>query len=132
MLLVVHGFCAPRAAWAGCSHLVVSQSDRLLGLNRLDAFIVGEVSSMVSDDRVQSPWQQPSRNRRLPCAGPGCSDRVPTPLSTTSQASEGADQWGALNTLALHPIVSPSHKTIDEPVLLTTGFKPSIFHPPPA
>jgi len=132
MLLAVHGFGAHRAAWAGCNHLVVSQSDRLVGLNRLDAFIAGNLSSMVSDDGVQDPWQQQSRHRRLPCSGPGCSDRVPSPPSTTSLGSEGADQWGARNTSALHPIVSPSHQTIDEPVRRSMGLKPSIFHPPPA
>jgi len=131
-LLAVHALGAPPAARAGCSHLVVSQSDRLVGLNRLDAFIVGDLSSMVSNDRVQDPWQQQSRNRRLPCSGPSCSDRVPSPPSTTSHGSEGTDQWGALNTLALHPIGSPSDKTIDEPIFRSMGLKPSIFHPPPA
>ncbi|MFI5454487.1 MAG: hypothetical protein ACHRXM_03465 [Isosphaerales bacterium] len=132
MLLLVHEFCAPRAARAGCNHLVVSQSDRLLDLDRLDAFILGDTSSMVSDDSVQLLLQQQDRTRRLPCSGPSCSDHVPSPVGAASQESGGFDQWGTLNSLVLHEIVSPSDRTIDEPVLRPVGKKPSIFHPPPA
>jgi len=132
MLLLVHEYGAPRAARAGCNHLVVSQSAPLLGLDRLDAFILADTSSMVSNDSVQHPLQQQDRKRRLPCSGPSCSDHIPSPVRAASQESGSFDQWGTLNTLVLHEIVSPSDKTIDEPVVRPMGKKPSIFHPPPA
>jgi hypothetical protein len=132
MLLLVHELCAPRAARAGCSHLVVSQSARLFGLDRLDAFILGGTSSMVSDDSVQHSFEQQDRTRRLPCSGPSCSDHVPSPVRAASQESGGSDQWGSLNSFFCPEIFSPSDRTTDEPVLRPMGKKLSIFHPPPA
>jgi len=132
MLLSIHEFCAPRVARAGCSHLVVSRSDRLLGLHRLGASVGGDLSIVVSDEWIRESSPQQGPKRRSTCSGPSCSDRIPSPVSTSSEGSEGPHQWGALNTVVPDQMVAPPDKTIDEPVLRSIGLKPSIFHPPPA
>src|SRR5206468_9847811 len=99
VLLLVHGLGAARSAWAGCNHLVVSKSDRLLGFHGLDALMVGGSSSAVSDDQTQDPLGEHRSKQRTPCAGPGCSSRVPVPVSTASQGSGGSDQWVVLNAM---------------------------------
>jgi hypothetical protein len=132
IVLLVHEFFAPRAAEAGCNHLVVSQSDRLLDFNRLDTLIIAGPSSLPSMERVQVPLQPPLPERRIPCSGTSCSSGVPFPVSTASHGFEGFDQWGALSALVLKLIVSPAEKTIDEPALRSTVYKLAIFHPPPA
>jgi hypothetical protein len=122
---------APRAAWAGCSHLVVSQSDRLLDLNRLDALIAASPFLTNSAGTPGAP-AQPVPGRRLPCSGPSCSNRIPAPLSTVSQASGGLNQWGDLNRVVFLPLVSPAGKITDLTPPSSRGREPSIFHPPPA
>jgi hypothetical protein len=131
MLLLGHEYGAPHAARAGCSHRVVSQSDRLRGFDQLDAFIVGDSSSMVSGDLVADRWQQRDQNRPLPCAGPSCADHVPAPEKAAPEGSGGSDQWGALDNVISHAIVAPAATTIDEQVVRAIAAQPSIFHPPP-
>jgi hypothetical protein len=132
MLLLIHGLGAPRSARAGCNHLVTSKSDRLLEVNRLDALITGDSSASFSDDLAQDPLGEHSPNRPTSCSGPGCSSRVPWPVSSTSQGSTGSDQWVVLNAVVHLAAVSPPCRTLDEPAARPAGHKPSIFHPPPA
>jgi hypothetical protein len=133
VLLLVHGLAAPRTARAGCNHLVTSQSDRLLGFNRLDALITGGSSAILSDDSSgHDPTGRPGPRRPGPCSGPGCSSSIPRPLSTASPSSSGPDQWMALGAVLNRAIVSPPRLVRDEPAVRPAGHKPSIFHPPPA
>jgi hypothetical protein len=132
MVLLVHGLGAPRPAWAGCNHRIVSKSDRALDFNRLDALIVGGSSTASSDALARDPLKEQGPNRPTPCSGPGCSSQVPAPIPTAIPNTDRSDQWGNLSSPAIHPIGSPPSRTIHEPVGRPTGQKPSIFHPPPA
>jgi hypothetical protein len=132
IVLLVHEFFAPRAAEAGCNHLVFSQSDRLVDFNRLDTLIVAASSSLPSMEQAQDPLRQQPPERRVPCSGASCSSRVPFPVSTASRGFKGFDQWGALSALVRKQFVSPAEKTIAKPALRSTVYKLSIFHPPPA
>jgi hypothetical protein len=131
LLVLSFQVCAlPRAAWAGCSHLVVSQSDRLLNFNRLDTLIVASpfVTSPTGTPEDLAP---PVPGRRLPCLGPSCSSRTSAPLSTVSHGSDGLDQWGDLSRVVLDQLVAPAGEITDLPTPCSLGRKPSIFHPPP-
>jgi hypothetical protein len=132
VLLLAHGLGSPRSAWAGCSHLVSSRSDRLLEFNRLDDLLTSGSSFWVSDNPDQDPPREPGPQRPTPCSGPGCSSRIPLPVPTASQGSGGSDQWVVLSAVPSLPVVSPSSRTFDEPATRPAGHKPSIFHPPPA
>jgi hypothetical protein len=126
VLLLAHGLGAPGVVRAGCNHLVTSQSDRLLDVNRLDELIIGDSTVMPADGPGQ-PDPRPSRR----CSGPGCSDSVPWPLSTASPSSGGPDQWVALAAVLDPAVTSPFRHLPDEPAARPGGYKPSIFHPPP-
>jgi hypothetical protein len=127
VLLLAHGLGAPRSAWAGCNnHLVTSQSDRQLDFNRLDDLIMG--SSLLPADDAGRPGPRAPR----PCSGPGCSSSVPWPASTASPSSAGPDQWVALESVLAPAVASPPRLVPDEPAARPIGYKPSIFHPPPA
>ncbi len=126
VLLLAHGLGAPGAARAGCNHLVTSQFDRQLDINRLDDLIAGGSIAMPADDPGQ-PDPRPSRR----CSGPGCSSGVPWPLSTTSPTSSGLDHWAALEAILDLDVTSPPRHLPDEPAARPAGHKPSIFHPPP-
>ena len=99
MLLLVHGLGMARPAWAGCSHLVSSHSDRLLSINQLDGLITGGSPSSLSDD----PAGEPGPKHPKPCSGPGCSNRVPMPAPTSVPDSDRSDQWGVLTMLEILP-----------------------------
>jgi hypothetical protein len=123
---------APRAAEAGCNHLVISQSDRNFGFNRLDALIVGGPITAALFDEAHDRLPQPAPERRTPCSGPSCSNRVPLPVSTSTPGSSGFDQWAAPSGAALGQASAPSASAIAEPAPRPVVRKPSIFHPPPA
>ena len=133
VLLLAHGLGAPRSAWAGCNHLVTSESGRRLELDRLDDLITGGSSAFLADESSGREWPgQPGRRAPKPCSGPGCSSSIPRPASTGSPTTSGPDQWIAMESvLALSP-VSPPRLVPDEPAARPAGHKPSIFHPPPA
>ena len=120
------------AAWAGCNHLVSSQSDRTLHFRHLDALVTGDLSVVDSDDMARGPHEEPRPGRPSPCSGPGCSNRVPTPAPTTIPDFERTDRWGDLSQLPIPRIGSPWRRTIDEPDARPIAQKPAIFHPPPA
>jgi hypothetical protein len=124
MLLLVHGFFAPRAAWAGCSHLVVSRSDRLLEFNQIDPLVAGDSTTLLPDER--------GPKRPAPCSGPGCSKRVPIPIPTTFPAPDDTHQWGTLGIPAIRPAASPFDRMTDEPVRDSSRQETAVFHPPRA
>jgi len=132
MVLLVHSLVASRSAWAGCNHLVSSESGRLLDFNRLDAIITGGSASSFSADPAHDPVQEKGPKRPAPCSGPGCSSPAPLPVPTAPQVTGGSDQWVILNAIAPLAVGSPRCRTIDEPAGRPAGLKPSIFHPPPA
>jgi hypothetical protein len=131
VLLLAHGLGAPRSAWAGCNHLVTSQSDRGLDFNRLDDLITGS-SALLADDTDRERPGPPGPRTPRPCSGPGCSSGVPWPASTASPSSGGPDQWIALESILDLAVASPPRLVPDEPAARPAGHKPSIFHPPPA
>ena len=101
MLLLVHGLGLSRPAWAGCNHLVTSQSDRLLSIHQLDGLITGSSPS-------EDPASKPGPAHPGPCSGPGCSNRVPLPAPTAVPDADRSDQWGVLTTLSFLPsAISP-------------------------
>jgi hypothetical protein len=131
IVLLVHGVGAPRSAGAGCNHLIVSKSDRILDFNRLDALIAGSPTT-ISDDMARGPLKDQGPNRPTPCSGPGCSNQVPVPVPTAVPNSDRSDQWGNVSPPAILPIACLTSPSIEGPAARPTGEKPSIFHPPPA
>src|SRR5262245_56120000 len=115
LLLLVHGFGAPRSAWAGCNHLVLSRSDLLLAFNQLDVLIAGDSSGLSSDDLATDPLGQQGPKRPTPCSGLSCSNRVPLPVPMAFPGSHRVDQWGVLSTVDLLSITSLHGRTVDEP-----------------
>ncbi|MGP0067690.1 MAG: hypothetical protein ACLQGP_29350 [Isosphaeraceae bacterium] len=132
IVLLVHGFCAPRSAEAGCHHLVVSKSERLRDFDQLDALVTGGSSASRSDDLTRGPMEEPGSQRPAPCSGPGCSKRVPTPIPTTIQAPDGTDHWGALSGPVVLPVGSPAERMTADPAPGSSPRESSIFHPPRA
>ena len=122
-------FAVSGTAWAGCSHLVVSRSDRLLDLNRLDTFIVGN-SDITSLPHLPGEPAQPAPGQRLPCSGLSCSSDSPVPCSTASQGLDDPDHWGALSAAIFRQPVAPSGIIADRGSPSSRGRKLSIFHPP--
>lgn len=134
LLLLVHGLGTARTAWGGCSHLVLPKSDRLRTFNHLDALIIGigKSPSPIAGEPAQVPGEPAGRNRRAPCSGPGCSSRVPLPVSTASPGLDGSDQWVSWHSAASLAAALPFGRTIDEPTDRPTGQEAPIFRPPPA
>jgi hypothetical protein len=129
VLLLVHGFGAPRSAWAGCGHPVGSQSGSFGDLYRLDAIFMAGSSATQHDGLSRSPLQPPAH--RSPCSGLSCSSRDPLPISTASPGPDSSQQWGAANGALVNlDTTPPAGRTCDEPAPTTTGEKSSIFHPP--
>ena len=130
LLLLIQCFAAPRPAWAGCNnHLVTSQSEGRLALNRLDDLITGGLPATLAGTSGQDRPDRPAPRR---CSGPGCSSGVPRPTSAASPSSGGPDQWVTLEAAPGPIAASPPHLVPDEPAARPAGHKPSIFHPPPA
>src|SRR5262249_23477730 len=132
VLLLVLEFCAPRSAWAGCHHLVVSKSGPVVGLGRLDELIAGG-SPYSPADLGEWPLKRDVSGRRMPCSGPGCSRSRPPPAPPLPPDPNSLDQWAPpLDSLMLLPFGPASRGPVDEPTAGTTGHAPSVFHPPPA
>jgi hypothetical protein len=131
VLLLIQGFLAPRVASAGCNHLVVSRFDSSLDFNRLDELVVARSVSVAAGDAARSPLGQSVPDRRTPCSGMNCSTRVPLPASTVSPEPRNVDQSAALGApLVLEPALAPDGFN-EHPTLGRSGYKASIFHPPP-
>jgi hypothetical protein len=131
IVLAVNHYVALRTAQAGCSHLVVSQSNRSLDFIRLDAIVVGGPFAVASIDR-HDQLAQPTPARRLPCSGPRCSSRDPLPIPTATPGSTSLDQWAAVSAADVDPTIAPSNGPRNEQTPRSVLRKPSIFHPPPA
>ena len=123
-----------RSAWAGCNHLVSSHLDRTLHFRQLDDLITGDLSIVDSDDMARGPLGEPGPERSWPCSGPGCSNRVPTPVPTAFPDFERADRWATSSHLAIPLIGSPWRRTVDEPDARPIAKSPrsSILPPPEA
>jgi hypothetical protein len=126
-LLVVSGLAAPGSAWAGCNHLVSSRFDALREFDQLDELIQGGPITRSSDDRAEAS-RRPNRDK--PCSGASCSGRMPLPVSTASQGSEGSEQWGALAPSVVGIDFAAATRHGDEPGTHSRGEAASIFHPP--
>jgi hypothetical protein len=129
MLLLVHGFCTPRSALAGCNHLVVSKSDQLLDFNRLDPLVADGSAAPVSDDPLLG---KRAPERPAPCSGPGCSKRVPISVPTTIPVPDDTHQWGTLGVPVILPAASPLDRMTDEPSPDSSRQEAAVFHPPRA
>ena len=70
VLLMVHGFCAPRSAWAGCNHLVTSR----LAQEQLPSLIEPLILDLAGHS---NPLPVPAAPR--PCLGGWCSGQPATP-----------------------------------------------------
>jgi hypothetical protein len=128
-LVLCHG--APRTAQAACNHLVTSNWSRSIDWNHVDRLIEGDSSSFEWDDRENDRLHTPRPPIRQPCSGPGCSNRVPFPSSTSSQAAGGFDQWGNLPATLRDQVVVPAEPSLSAARPHPQGERPSIFHPPP-
>ncbi len=131
VLLLIQGFSAPRLAWAGCNHLVVSRFDSSLDFNRLDELLTARSASVSADDLAQSPLGPGVPERRTPCSGMNCSSRAPLPASTVSPEPPNVDQWGALGARLVREPLLALDRSNEQPTSGRAGYKPSIFHPPP-
>lgn len=86
--LLLGGLVAPEQAWAGCSHYVVSQADRL------DLSLPSHLDLPVSPAAPIAP-----PDHRSPCAGLSCSsDPVAPPIP--SPVPTRASEWGCLASLS--------------------------------
>jgi hypothetical protein len=132
LLLLILGFIAPRSARAGCNHLVTSQSDRLLGYDRLDDLITGGSSAILTDGADRERPDQQGPRRPAPCSGPGCSSSVPWPAPMPPPSPVDQDQWAAPCAIPGAAVAPPTRLVPDEPAAQPAGHQPSIFHPPPA
>jgi hypothetical protein len=130
-LLSAHSLIAPRAAYSGCSHLVVSQSASFSDLHRFDGLIVTGSSSVLPKERARAPLQDRGQGRRSPCSGPGCSSGVPAPAPPVSYGPDGQNHWGLVDAFTTTQVNVPMQRDCDELVPQATNSKPSIFHPPP-
>ena len=130
-LLLIQGFSAPRLAWAGCNHLVVSRLDSSMDFNRLDELVPARSASFSADDPARSPLGPGVPERRTPCTGMSCSSRAPLPASTVSSEPRNVDQWGALGALVVPEPLLALDRSHEQPISGRAGYKPSIFHPPP-
>jgi hypothetical protein len=119
LLLVLQGFCA-RSAWAGCNHLVGSQSDTMLNAARLDELVAGS----------PVPGQSAPERRHAPCSGMSCSSQNPLPVSTANPLPERAEQWGAIPALAIVHDGSSIGRIINEPAPRSSIRRVAVFHPP--
>jgi hypothetical protein len=131
LLLSFQGVFAPRAACAGCNHLVVSRFDLAVDFNRIDELGVAR-SVSVSADQMTRYLLAPDRPERpASCSGMSCSDHVPLPISTTLPQPRNIDQWVALGApLVLEPEVAFNCSNELVPPGCS-GYKSTIFHPPP-
>src|SRR5262245_16470344 len=107
LLTVCHA--SPRAARAGCGHLVSSSEVYLAQWNQPDRLIVGDSAALVSA-RPLYPDQLPVRR---PCSGLSCSSKEPVSSSTASQTTGEFDHWGDLITVLLDQAIVPTGTTID-------------------
>jgi hypothetical protein len=130
LLFLIQALGAPRSAWAGCNHLVLSHSDRLLSIDQLSPLIIGAGAATVSDELPSDLMGERGSNRPAPCSGPGCSSRVPLPVPTAVSIPGGTDQWGTLSIPGVIPVASPFDHIADEPVAGSFRRETSIFHPP--
>jgi hypothetical protein len=131
MVSMIQFVCAPDTAWAGCNHLVSSQSDTLLDLNQLDAFIAPGSTALSPRGLTQHQPPQPVDGRHAPCSGLSCSSRNPSlPASTTLSDPTSSDQWGSLSARSALDTASPRPGTTCEPSPDSSGENSLIFHPP--
>ncbi len=122
VLLMLLCASAPRTASAGCDHLVQSRLDRIHQINNLDELVIGTLS--------HSPFDRSLPGRSSPCSGLSCSSRFPLPVSTASIATDGSQQWGALDVPIAAEPKSAARRAADESLPPSSAEKSSIFHPP--
>jgi hypothetical protein len=129
VLLMLCWAGAPRAARAGCDHIVQSRLDPFHEVNQLDELIVAGASAS-PDGFSRSPFDRPLPYRSSPCSGISCSSRIPLPVSTASIATDGSQQWCTLAVPFMVESESPGRATRDESRPSSTSEISSIFHPP--
>jgi hypothetical protein len=132
LLLLIQGLLAPRPAWAGCNHLVRSNVQKFGAFADLDALITGGVSTGIESDPVGDAAARPKPSRPLPCSGPSCSGRVPSPVSTAVVGAVDLDQWGVLSDSLDIARPPGTAEWADESLLDLPGNPSRIFHPPRA
>ena len=131
LLLLFQGFFAPQVVSAGCSHLVTSRLDPSLEITRLSELLVAPTTLVSSDDPTRYPNGQRSPKPRTPCSGMNCSSGVPLPVSTTSTEPRNIDQWGTLSASLLRAPGRAFNRGAEQPDSHESGYRPSVFHPPP-
>ena len=131
LLFLVLCHAAPRTALAACDHRATARVSRSADWNHLDPLIVGDRSTLVSDNRANDRLPTPRPPIPRPCSGPNCSSKVPVPNSTASQASGSFDHWGNLPAAVLDQAVVSAEPALSEPTPHSQSSRPSIFHPPP-
>ncbi len=120
LLLVLHGFAAPSSAWAGCNHLVGSQTDPMSKVTRLDDLVTGGTAD----------GQPAPERRQAPCSGMSCSSSTPLPVSTANPLPERSDQWGDVSAPVISRDTCHHGRIIDQPAPRGSHEPTSVFHPP--
>jgi hypothetical protein len=131
LLLFFHGFLAPEAVWAGCNHHVVSRFDALLNINRLEELVVAGSTPDLAGHPVPFLIGPSAPKRPSPCTSINCSRRIPLPPSTVSPEPRGSDQWGTVIAAVSPDPGYAFYRKIEQSSNDPSGYKPSIFHPPP-
>jgi hypothetical protein len=129
LLLLLCWAGSPRAARAGCDHLIQSRLDPFHEINQLDELVVAGNSAR-PDGFSRSPFDRPLPYRSSPCSGLSCSSRFPLPVSTASIVIDGSQQWGTLAMPVTVESKSPDRATRDESLPSSHRGNSSIFHPP--
>jgi hypothetical protein len=131
VLLAVQLLAAPRAAWAGCNHGVLSRSRAAQSVSRLDA-IFDNGSPLAPTDKPLPPGQHGSPNEHRPCIGLSCSSPSPLPGSSATSQFRDFDQWGALDRSRFDRPAMRSFAACVPPVSPRSADRSAVFHPPRA
>jgi hypothetical protein len=122
--LLALALVAPRAAEAGCSHLVKSRADSV-GISSLIEPLVGDVAGQLQES--------PAPASPRPCSGALCSGQPAVPAVPAGALSVQLDSWAwnalvsSWGLLDISSILS-SHPSDPHPVRRNIA----VFHPPPA
>jgi hypothetical protein len=84
VLLLAQGFCAPGTAWAGCGHLVTSESD----IARQRSLLSPLLDDLAGRSDGNS-MPQPART----CSGAFCSGQPATPAVPAGTFDRPVDSW---------------------------------------
>ena len=121
LLLAVQFHYAPSSAWAGCNHLVTSQTDS----GRLSSRIEPLILEMTG--RSQS---LPIPPRPRPCSGTWCSSQPAAPSVPAGVLDGRLDSWAWCTEVPCLASTGPSYLSDETTALRPLQKASAVFHPP--